>query len=108
MGLSLRKPLLGRLVFREGLGLVGAFHKRKATFGATLDRHRRRETAPPLAKNACVAMQQGPCTDRHLFSADRGRNSAILVARKLAQYDGGMAEEETWRKIVNVSGFLQC
>ena len=53
-------------------------------------------------------MQQGPCTDRHLFSADRGRNSAILVARKLAQYDGGMAEEETWRKIVNVSGFLQC
>jgi hypothetical protein len=33
---------------------------------------------------------------------------AILVARKLAQYDGGKAEEENWRKIVNVSGFLQC
>jgi hypothetical protein len=62
---------------REGLGLVGSFHKRKATFWATLVRHRRRRTAPPLAKDASVAMQQRPHTERarHVFSADCGRNS---------------------------------
>jgi hypothetical protein len=37
--------------------------------------------------------------------------ASILAARKRAQFEqfeGGKAEEENWRKIVNVSGFLQC
>jgi hypothetical protein len=42
---SASKPILRDLAAREGLGLVGAFHKRKATFWATLERYRRRETA---------------------------------------------------------------
>jgi hypothetical protein len=55
---------LGRR-FSRGLvaGRVSAgrsVHKRKATFWATLKGHRRRETAPPLAKNTSVATQQGP------------------------------------------------
>jgi len=55
-----------------------------------LERHRRRETAPSSAKNTSVASQQRPCTDanalaiRFLLIA-----VAILVARKLARYDGG-------------------
>jgi len=56
-----------------------------------------------------VQCNRGPCTAPNALAACFLLIAvAILVARKLAQYDGGMAEEETWRKIVNVSGFLQC
>jgi hypothetical protein len=71
VGLIPREADSGRFGCREGLGLVGVFHKRKATFWATLERYRRRETAPPLAKNTSVAMQQRPRTERarRLFSS---------------------------------------
>jgi hypothetical protein len=38
-----------------------------------LERHRRRETVPPSAKNTAVAVQQRPSAERarRLFSADR-------------------------------------
>jgi len=53
-----------------------------------LERHRRRETAPSLAKNTSVATQQGRAPNalatRFLLIA-----VAILVARKLAQHDWG-------------------
>jgi hypothetical protein len=60
-------------------------------FWATLEQHRRRETAPSLAKNTSVAMQQKPCTERtrHLFSAPIA--ASILAARKLAQWDGRLS-----------------
>ena len=88
---SLRKPTCRGFCCRTRLGLVGAFHKCKAAFWATLERHRRRETAPPLAKD--TLLQHRPCTDI-LAICFMLIAVAILVARKLAQYDGGMAEVE--------------
>jgi len=80
---------------REGLGLVGAFHKCKATFWATFERHRRHETAPSLAKNTSVAMQQRLCTERarHLFSADlcqhpRGSKAGAVRQRSACSCHG--------------------
>src|ERR1700733_5989411 len=70
-------PAAGIRLPGGGLGSAGAFQKRWEPFWATLEWHRRRETVLPLARNTSVAMQQRPCTERarHLFSADRGRNS---------------------------------
>jgi hypothetical protein len=74
---------------REGLGLVGAFHKHKETFWATLERHRRRETAPSLAKKrlCCNATEEVHRT--RLATCFLLIAASILAARKLAQYDGG-------------------
>jgi hypothetical protein len=69
VGICLKSRFCEDLAAGTVRGLVGAFHKCKAAFWATLDRHHRRETAPSLAKDTSVAMQQGSCTEhaRHLF-----------------------------------------
>ena len=69
-------PLLLGFGCPEGVWVGSGVPEVLAAFVATLGRHRRRETAPSLAKNASVAMQQRPCTERarHLFSADRSVN----------------------------------
>ena len=93
------------------LGRFGGYRSHEKAFWATLERHRRRETAPSLAKNTSVATQQGRAPNalatRFLLIA-----AGILAARMLWRMpeDAGMraAEEENRRKIVHVSGFLQC
>jgi len=76
--LSLRHPWkfdLQGVWLPGGARVLGAFRKRKATFWATLERHRRPETPPSLAKDASVAVQQRPSAERarRLLSTDRGR-----------------------------------
>jgi len=57
-------------------------------FVATLERHRRRETAPPLAKKPLLQRNRGRPPDAvatcFLLIA-----ASILAARKVAQFDGG-------------------
>jgi hypothetical protein len=62
-GLSLKDSDSAAICSREGSGRLGRFRRygsHEKAFWATLERHRRRETAPPLAKNTSVALQQGP------------------------------------------------
>jgi len=65
-----------------------------------LGRHRRRETAPTLAKNTSVAMQQRPGTERarHLSSAHRGVDFGSAKARL---YDGGKRVPATFSAIAD-------
>ena len=64
------------------LGRFGGYRSHEKAFWATLERHRRRETAPSLAKNTSVATQQGRAPNalatRFLLIA-----AGILAARML-------------------------
>ena len=108
--LSLRHPWkfdLQGVWLPGGARVLGAFRKRKATFWATLEPHRRSGPRPHWQRTPLLQRNRGrapnaPAICFLLIAV------AILVARKLAQYDGGKAEEENWRRIVSVSGFLQC
>jgi hypothetical protein len=50
----------GRVICQEAdPGRFGGYRSYEKAFWATLERHRRRETAPSFAKNTSVAAQQG-------------------------------------------------
>ena len=62
MGLIPREADFARFDCRGGVQVRMGVSQALGAFVATLERRRRRETAPSLAKNTCVAMQQRPCT----------------------------------------------
>jgi hypothetical protein len=68
-----------------------------------LERHRRRGDRAVIGKEHLFAVHQRPC-------AERASHPLRIAALDFGGEDAGMraAEEENWRKMVNMSGFLQC